>query len=79
MTGVRPNNSNPIFNEVAVFKVSSRDLNSVSIKVVVYELFNETIESVVGSVLIGPQKKTLKDNNISHWQQMLRLLRRSVF
>ncbi len=79
-TSVRKNNPNPVFNEVAVFKVATRHLKSVSIKIFVYESPNEYNEFVIGSVCIDARQKYLDKNNtyFGHWQQMLRLLRRSV-
>ena len=73
-TSVRKNNANPVFNEVAVFEVATRQLANISLKIVFYQV-EKFSESVIGSVCINARKQ---ENFIGHWQQMLRLLRRSV-
>ena len=78
-TSIRKNNPNPIFNEVAVFKVATKHLSSISLKIVLHQV-HEHYESIFGCVYINASKKDEQNsyNYIGHWQQMLRLLRRSV-
>ena len=71
---------NPVFNETSVFNVSTNDLPTSYIRIVIYEILpipsstnTKTLE--IGHCLIGNQDRT---QLTSHWQQMLRVLRRPV-
>ena len=71
---------NPVFNEISVFNVSSHDLLTSYIRIVIYEIVSfssstttKTLE--IGHCLIGNHDRT---QPTSHWQQMLRVLRRPV-
>jgi hypothetical protein len=76
---------NPVFNETSVFNVSSHDLLTSYIRIVIYEILSfsttttttttttKTLE--IGHCLIGNHDRT---QPTSHWQQMLRVLRRPV-
>jgi hypothetical protein len=70
---------NPVFNETSVFNVSSNDLLTSFIRIVIYEIISipssttKTLE--IGHCLIGNHDRT---QHTSHWQQMLRVLRRPV-
>jgi len=73
---------NPVFNETSVFNVSSNDLLTSYIRIVIYEIISlssstttttKTLE--IGHCLIGNHDRT---QHTSHWQQMLRVVRRPV-
>ncbi|CAF3353132.1 unnamed protein product [Rotaria sp. Silwood1] len=77
---------NPVFNETSVFNVSSNDLLTSYIRIVVYEIVSLPSSSSsssttttrtfeIGHCLIGNHDRT---QHITHWQQMLRVLRRPV-
>ncbi|CAF0815587.1 unnamed protein product [Adineta ricciae] len=74
--------ANPVFNETSVFNVSSNDLLTSYIRIVIYEIVpsissttttTKTLE--IGHCLIGNHDRT---QHMSHWQQMLRVLQRPV-
>lgn len=75
---------NPVFNETSVFSVSSNDLLTSYIRIVVYEIISlpavsssttspRTLE--IGHCIISNHDRT---QHTTHWQQMLRVLRRPV-
>jgi hypothetical protein len=71
---------NPVFNETSVFHLSSHDLLTSYIRIVIYEIISipsstitKTLE--IGHCLIGNHDRT---QHTSHWQQMLRVLRRPI-
>ena len=72
---------NPVFNETSVFNVSSHDLLASYIRIVIYEIISlpastATTETFkIGHCLIGKHDFT---QHSTHWQQMLRVLRRPV-
>ncbi|CAF0949331.1 unnamed protein product [Rotaria sordida] len=74
---------NPVFNETSVFNVSSNDLLTSYIRIVVYEIISLPSSSTttttrtfeIGHCLIGNHDRT---QHTTHWQQMLRVLRRPV-
>lgn len=70
---------NPVFNETSVFNVSTTDLLTSYIRIVIYEILPISSSSTkifeIGHCLIGNQDRT---QPTSHWQQMLRVLRRPV-
>jgi hypothetical protein len=71
---------NPVFNATSVFNVSSNDLLTSYIRIVIYEIIPSTLTTTtktfeIGHCLIGNHDRT---QNMSHWQQMLRVLRRPV-
>jgi len=65
---------NPVFNEMSVFNVSTSDLPTSYIRIVIYEV-STTKKFEIGHCLIGNHDRT---QPTSHWQQMLRVLRRPV-
>ena len=74
-TTIRKNDPNPQFNEVSVFKVKTKDLNSVFLKISIIQITDKK-EFEIGYFYVGP-----KENNttMSHWRQMVRLVRRQVY
>ncbi|CAF0908954.1 unnamed protein product [Adineta steineri] len=71
---------NPVFNETSVFNVSSNDLLTSYIRIVIYEIIPSPLTTTtktfeIGHCLIGNHDRT---QHMSHWQQMLRVLRRPV-
>ncbi len=75
-TSLRKNNPNPIVNEITVFKVLTKEIKSIQIRIVLYELVNDTKEFKIGHILLGAQMKA--QNQVSHWELMLRMLTRPV-
>lgn len=66
---------NPVFNETSVFNVSSHDLLTSYIRIVIYETISSSKSIEIGHCLIGNHDRS---QPTSHWQQMLRVLRRPV-
>jgi hypothetical protein len=70
---------NPVFNETSVFNVSSHDLLTSYVRIVIYEthssLTSNKTSLEIGHCLIGNHDRS---QPTSHWQQMLRVLRRPV-
>ena len=62
---------------MTVFELNSNDLNRVFVKATIYGLMNDK-EIQIGFVHIGPRKSLLNNLSLSHWQQMIRKLRRQV-
>ena len=75
-TNIKKNDSNPQFNQMSVFKVTTNELSQIFFKITVYEISN-CMEIEIGHFFIGPNKKT--EGGKSHWEQMIRLVRRQVF
>jgi len=78
-TDVVKDNCNPQYNQVSVFKITSKELNNIFFKV---SLFEKNRQESLPPIEIGHVYLSDHENNsssaVTHWRQMLKKFRRQV-
>ncbi|XP_064423105.1 synaptotagmin-12 [Latimeria chalumnae] len=74
-TGVKRDDTNPIFNEAMIFSVPAIVLQDLSLRITVAECCEDGRTENIGHVIIGPEASGM---GITHWNQMLATLRKPV-